>query len=166
MLNRYHWNVFIYEFGTKRGYASGVHLSAIWENTTLVQWIRCEPLGEPLIHWTCPVFSRTKNEQRLYFLTRSRHTWHNCHRLLFKLQLECDMGWYRYPSHSENYCAECENYLFHLVSQMRVLTSAIITTWVIQGKYMSIHTVLCSPIGTAGRVQREGKRGSGEVGSI
>ena len=50
----------------------------------------------------------TKNEQRLYFLTRSSHIWHNCHRLLFKLQLECDMGWYGYKSHSENTCAEGE----------------------------------------------------------
>ena len=31
-------------------YANGVHLSAIWENTALVQWIRCEPLGEQFIH--------------------------------------------------------------------------------------------------------------------
>ena len=37
-------------------YANGVHLSAIWENTALVQWIRCEPLGEHRIHWTCAVF--------------------------------------------------------------------------------------------------------------
>ena len=31
-------------------YANGVHLSAIWENTAHVQCIRCEPLGEHLIH--------------------------------------------------------------------------------------------------------------------
>ena len=55
------------------------------ENTALVQWLRCEPLGEHLIHWTFAVFS--KNEQRVYFHIRSSHTWHNCHRLQFKLQL-------------------------------------------------------------------------------
>ena len=92
-------------------YAIGVHLSTIWENTALVQWIKCEPLGEHLIHWTCAVFLpyRTKNEHRLYFLTRSSYTWHNCHRLQLKLQLKCDMGWYQYTSHGDNYCAECEN---------------------------------------------------------
>ena len=61
----------------------------------------------------CCIFSyRTKNEQRLYFLTRSSHIWHDCDiSCIFqlKLQLECDMGWYRYTSHSENHCAECEN---------------------------------------------------------
>ena len=36
--------------------ANSVHLGAIWENTALVQWIRCEPLGEHPIHWTCAVF--------------------------------------------------------------------------------------------------------------
>ena len=50
----------------------------------------------------------TRNEQRLYFLARSSHTWHNYHRLQFKLQLECDEGWYRYTSHSENHCTECD----------------------------------------------------------
>ena len=29
-------------------FANCVHLSAIWENTALVQWIRCEPSGERL----------------------------------------------------------------------------------------------------------------------
>ena len=38
-------------------YANRVYLSAIWENTALVQWIRCELLGEHLIYWTCAVFS-------------------------------------------------------------------------------------------------------------
>ena len=53
----------------------------------------------------CCIFQyRTKNEQRLYFLTRSDYTWHNCHRVQFKVQLECDMGWYRYTSRSDNHC--------------------------------------------------------------
>ena len=59
----------------------------------------------------CYIFPyRTKNEQRLYFLTRSSHIWHDCHILQFKLglPLECDMGWYRYTSPSKNHCAECE----------------------------------------------------------
>ena len=38
-------------------YANGVHLSAIWENTAPVQWIRCGPLGKHFIHWTCAIFS-------------------------------------------------------------------------------------------------------------
>ena len=37
-------------------YASGVHFGNILENTALVQGIRCEPLGEHLIPWTCAVF--------------------------------------------------------------------------------------------------------------
>ena len=44
----------------------------------------------------CCIFHyRTKNEHRLYFLTRSGHTWHYCHRLQSDVQLECDMGWYQ-----------------------------------------------------------------------
>ena len=39
-------------------YANDVHLSVIWENTALVQLIRCEPLGEHLFHWTSAVFSQ------------------------------------------------------------------------------------------------------------
>ena len=31
-----------------------VHLSAIWKNTALVHWIRCEPLCEHLVHRTFP----------------------------------------------------------------------------------------------------------------
>ena len=40
-------------------YANGVHLSAVLENTALVQGIRCETLGEHVIPWTCAVFSHT-----------------------------------------------------------------------------------------------------------
>ena len=48
----------------------------------------------------------TKNWQRLYFFTQSRHTWHICHRptLKFKLQQKCDMYWYQYTSHREKHC--------------------------------------------------------------
>ena len=49
-------------FAIKRRYANGVHLSAIWENTALVPWIRCEPLGEHFIHRICLAFSHiTRN---------------------------------------------------------------------------------------------------------
>ena len=66
-----------------------------------------------LYSWSmCCIFPyHTKNEQRLYFLTRWGHTWHNCRTFQFKLQLECDimdMDWYRYTSHSENHSTECE----------------------------------------------------------
>ena len=64
----------------------------------------------------CCIFPhRTKNGQRLYFLTRSSYKCHNWHILHFKLHLECDMGWYRCTSHSENHCAECE---IHDISQL------------------------------------------------
>ena len=58
---------FIFTWGVNcysswRRYANGVHLSAIWENTALVQWIRCEPLGEHLrlIHCTSAVYEWRK----------------------------------------------------------------------------------------------------------
>ena len=38
---------------------SGVHLSVVLENTAVVQGIRCEPLGEHLIPWTCALFFHT-----------------------------------------------------------------------------------------------------------
>ena len=51
----------------------------------------------------CCIFTYgTKNGQSLYFLTRSSHTWHMLPYIVLNLQLECDMGWYRYTSHSEN----------------------------------------------------------------
>ena len=37
-------------------YTNGFHLSAIWKNTALVQWTRCEPLYEHFIHWTSIVY--------------------------------------------------------------------------------------------------------------
>ena len=40
-------------------YVNGVHLSAVLENTALVQGIRWELLGEHLIPWTCAVFFHT-----------------------------------------------------------------------------------------------------------
>ena len=40
-----------------RWYANGAHLSAILENTALVQWMRCELLGEHFIFWAYAVFS-------------------------------------------------------------------------------------------------------------
>ena len=65
-------------------FANGVHLSAIWENTAL------------LINWICAVFSISHEKSITFdFLTWSSNTWHNCHRLQFKLHLECDMGWYQ-----------------------------------------------------------------------
>ena len=40
-------------------YANDVHLSAVFENTALVEGIRCEPLDEHLIPLTCAVFFHT-----------------------------------------------------------------------------------------------------------
>ena len=45
-------------------YTNGVLVSAIWENTALVQGIRCEPLGEHLIPWTCAVFSHIAQKMK------------------------------------------------------------------------------------------------------
>ena len=42
--------------GPDDNYANGVHLGAVLENTALVQGIRCEPLGQLLIPWTCAVW--------------------------------------------------------------------------------------------------------------
>ena len=76
--------------------------------------IGCKPLGEHLIHCTCAVFSHIacKMIERLYFFTRSSFTWHNCHTLQFKLQLECDRAWYWYTSLSDNHWTDCEKNLF------------------------------------------------------
>ena len=52
------------------------------------------------------------------YFTRSCHTWHNCHRFEFKLQLECDMGWYRHTSHSENHPIECEKKMYHILQYL------------------------------------------------
>ena len=90
-------------------YANGVDLSAIWENTTLILWVGYEPLGDHFIHGTCAVFSHItqkmnnvcifSHDEVIYDITAVHFQ--------FKLQLECDMGWYRYTSHSENHCTEC-----------------------------------------------------------
>ena len=77
-------------------YANSVYLSVIWEITALVEWIRGEPLDIGHVLYFQYFQYRTKNEQRLYFLTRSSHTWHNYHTLQFKVQLECDVGWKRH----------------------------------------------------------------------
>ena len=39
-------------------YANDVYLITIWEYAALVQWMKCEHLGEHLIHWICDVFSK------------------------------------------------------------------------------------------------------------
>ena len=45
----------------------------------------------------CCIFTyRTKNEQRLSFLTRSSRTYTRLPYIVLNLQLECDMGWYWY----------------------------------------------------------------------
>ena len=64
-------------------------------NTALVQRIRCEPLGELLIHWTCAVFSiiAGKMNNVCIFSEEPSHTCHNCHTLQFNLELECDIIW-------------------------------------------------------------------------
>ena len=92
-------------------YANGVHLSAIWDNTALVQWIRCEPLGEHLIHWICAVFSQIARKMSNVCIFSHDEVTHDIiiPYVVLNLQLECDMGWYRYTSHSENHSKECEN---------------------------------------------------------
>ena len=87
-----------------------------WYIQTMFIWVRygTRPMNKvwvfeqtPYSLDTCSIVPyQTKNERCLYFLTRSSHIWHNCHnRLQFKLQLECDMGWY--TPHGENHCAGC-----------------------------------------------------------
>ena len=54
------------------------------------------------------------SNERLYFLTQSSHTWHNSRIHCVQsatTDLEYDMGWYWYTSHSENHSTECENKL-------------------------------------------------------
>ena len=58
-------------------YANDVHLSAIWENTALVQRIRCEPLGEHLIHWTCAVFSHIARKMNKVCIVSHNQVTHN-----------------------------------------------------------------------------------------
>ena len=36
--------------------ANGLHMSAMWKYAVLVQWIRCEPLGKHIIHWTSAAY--------------------------------------------------------------------------------------------------------------
>ena len=84
-------------------YTSGVHLSAIWGNTAHVQWIRCSSFIGHVLY-----FFAISHEKWTTFVSRSSLTWHNCHRLQLKLQLEWDMGWYRYTFSSENHCTEWE----------------------------------------------------------
>ena len=92
-----------------------VHLSAIWKNTALVHWIRCEPLGEHLVHrtlnntalikgehliqWTSAVFShiaRKMNTVCIFSHDQVTRGILSCHTSQLNLQLECGMGWYRY----------------------------------------------------------------------
>ena len=47
------WTPFVYP----RPFDMQTVFNAIRKNTALDQWIRCEPLGEQLIHWICAVFS-------------------------------------------------------------------------------------------------------------
>ena len=101
------------EYNTILWYANGVHLSAIWENTA---HFRRTPWS---LNMCCIFTYRTKNEQHLYFLTRSTHTWHIQPCIVLNLQLECDMGWYRYTSHSENHSTECESML--IIHRMQIL---------------------------------------------
>ena len=85
-------------------YANGVRLSAIWENTALVQWIRCEPLGEYLIHWTC----------RTYCTIKSHMTYPTMPRLHY-VQSTARVRYGLIPilltSDNENHSPECEKIL-------------------------------------------------------
>ena len=40
-------------------------------NTALVQGIRCEPLGEHLIPWTCAVFFRTARKKNYFTFSQT-----------------------------------------------------------------------------------------------
>ena len=51
--------------------ANGVYLSAVLENTALVQGIRCEPLGENLFPWTCAVFSHSARKWILFVFSHT-----------------------------------------------------------------------------------------------
>ena len=54
-------------------------------------------------------FHISHEKWRLYFFTRPSHTYTRLPYIVLNLQIECDMGWYRYTSHSENHSTECEN---------------------------------------------------------
>ena len=58
-------------------------------------------------------------------------TWHNCKTLHFKLHQGCDIGWYRYTSHSETYSTESENKLLFFFYQQTQLPLIILvhTKW-------------------------------------
>ena len=92
-------------------YANGVHLSAISKNTALFQWIRCEPLGDNLIYRTCAVLSHIARKMNNVCIVSHDQVTHDIilPDILLNLHLECDMGWYRYTSHSENHSTEFEN---------------------------------------------------------
>ena len=82
-------------------YANNVHLSAVLENTALVQGIKCEPSGEHLVPWTCAVFFQTARKWTPFDFFS-----HDCRQYLYKMYTcsttECGIGWYRYTSHSKN----------------------------------------------------------------
>ena len=121
-------------------YANGVHLSAIWGNTALVQWIRCEPLGEHLISWTCAVFFHTALKWTPFVFSHtivqnfqrrkevySRPTWQTtirwwiadaqsitctCYTACIQHVYMFNSGvWYLHTSHNENTTSECGNRL-------------------------------------------------------
>ena len=59
--------------------ANGVCLSAVWQNTTLVQWIRCEPLGEHIIYWTCAATSHITRKMSTVCISSHDHVTHATH---------------------------------------------------------------------------------------
>ena len=89
-------------------------LSAIWENTAPVRWIRCEPSGEHIIHWTCAVFAHIARKMNNVCIFPHDEVKHDIKLpyIVPNLQLECDMSWYQHTSHGENHSTECENIYF------------------------------------------------------
>ena len=116
-------------------YANGAHLMAGYSTRPMnkVWAFRRTSCSSAM----CCIFScRMQNEQRLYFLTRSRPIWHKCPTLQFKLQVECVMGWYRYTPHSDIHHAECEK---TCSSQLR---SKTLQTWIRTATFPLMYVIL------------------------
>ena len=68
-------------------YANGVPLNAVWENTALPQWMKCEPPGDrQFIRWTLLYFTFT------FFLTRSTR---QANKIAINLHANKNLVWYK-----------------------------------------------------------------------
>ena len=84
----------------KRFQHNGANFSVIWGNTSLIQSIRCEPLGEHIIHWRSAVF---------FIISLKRNSiCSDLSSVVIRKRAQCDMGWYRYTYHSKKYCTKCD----------------------------------------------------------